>query len=126
MALAQITYTDKEDRLTNSLADKYKVVAADMNEIKTVVNAVVAAFANLRQRLVYNVVAGDFSGGYVDIAAAATLTADTDIFVYTNEGSGTLLSEGTGPAAGYVFASGNGRFTMTPGNYRIVIFKPIS
>lgn len=126
MALQQITFTTKEDRLTNSLEDKYKVTAADMNEIKTKFNAVVAALESARQRLVFNVVAGDFTGGYIDIAQAAGLTADTDIFVYSNEGSGTLMSEGTDPADGYVFATGNGRFTMTPGSYRIVIFKPLS
>lgn len=124
--MAKILFADKEDRITNSLADKYKVTASDMNAIKESVNALYDFMDNLRQRVVVTLVAGSFSGGYVDVAAAAGLTADSDIFVYTDEGSGTLLSQGTGPAAGYVFASGNGRFTMPPGNYRIVIFKPLS
>lgn len=124
--MAKIAFENKEDRLTNSLATKYKVVAADMNEIKTSVNALYDFMDNLRQQVVEIVVAGDFSGGYVDIAAAAGLTADEDIFVYTNEGSGVLLTEGTGESDGYVFATGNGRFTMTPASYRIVIFKPLS
>ena len=41
MALNKITYDDKNNYQTSSLADIYKVTADDMNEIKTVVNDVV-------------------------------------------------------------------------------------
>lgn len=40
MALTQITYNDKTDYQSSSLANEYKVSASDMNEIKGVVNGV--------------------------------------------------------------------------------------
>lgn len=39
MPLTRITYTDKEDRRSSALATINKCTAADLNEIKTVVNA---------------------------------------------------------------------------------------
>lgn len=41
MALNKITYDDKSNYQTSSLADIYKVTANNMNEIKTVVNGLV-------------------------------------------------------------------------------------
>lgn len=41
MALNKITYDDKSNYQTSSLANIYKVTASDMNEIKTVVNDLV-------------------------------------------------------------------------------------
>lgn len=38
MALTQITYNDKSNYQSSSLANEYKVSASDMNEIKSVVN----------------------------------------------------------------------------------------
>lgn len=40
MALTQITYNDKSNYQSSSLANEYKVSASDMNEIKSVVNDV--------------------------------------------------------------------------------------
>jgi len=37
--MAKITFTNKTDNTTSALADIYKVSAADVNEIKTSVNA---------------------------------------------------------------------------------------
>ena len=38
--MAKITFTDKTDNSTSALADIYKVTAANVNEIKTSVNAI--------------------------------------------------------------------------------------
>lgn len=38
MALTQITYSDKSNYQSSSLANEYKVSASDLNEIKSVVN----------------------------------------------------------------------------------------
>lgn len=38
MALTQITYNDKSNYQSSSLANEYKISASDMNEIKSVVN----------------------------------------------------------------------------------------
>lgn len=43
MALNKITYDDKSNYQTSSLADIYKVTADNMNEIKTVVNSIIDA-----------------------------------------------------------------------------------
>lgn len=43
MALNKITYDDKSNYQSSALANMYKVTASDMNEIKSVVNAVVDA-----------------------------------------------------------------------------------
>ena len=43
MALNKITYDDKTNYQSSALANMYKVSANDMNEIKTVVNAIVDA-----------------------------------------------------------------------------------
>lgn len=40
MALTQITYNDKSNYQSSSLANEYKVSASDMNEIKSVVNGI--------------------------------------------------------------------------------------
>lgn len=48
MALSKITYTDKTALQENStIADVNKITASDMNEIKTVFNAMVDAFGGL-------------------------------------------------------------------------------
>lgn len=123
MALTLITFTDKEDYRTTDLDPKYRVVAADMNEIKTKVNAVITALnTNFRQRIVVNITASDFTGGYYDNANAVGLTAGTDIIVMSNEGSGTLLR----PGNEYTFDDELGRFTMDRGAYSITIYKPLS
>ena len=43
MALNKITYDNKSNYQTSSLADIYKVTADNMNEIKTVVNSIIDA-----------------------------------------------------------------------------------
>lgn len=40
MALTKINYNDKDNYQSSALANEYKVTASDMNEIKTVVNAI--------------------------------------------------------------------------------------
>ena len=48
MALSKITYTDKTALQENlTIADVNKITASDMNEIKTVFNAMVDAFGTL-------------------------------------------------------------------------------
>lgn len=120
----KITYTDKVDRDVTSVPAVNKVVAADMNEIKTKFNALIDALANARQIIRVKISASDFTGSYYDNSNAVGLTAETDIQVFSNDGSGVLLNEGTGK--GYQFNGTLGRFTMDRGNYIIVIFKPLA
>ena len=125
MALTPITFTDKEDRETSPYDEKYIVKAANMNEIRTVVNAIVTALNTyLRQRIVLNITSSDFTGGYYQNSNLVGLTADSDFFVHTNEGSGVLLTEGSGK--GYTYNSTLGRLTMPAEKYRITIYKPLS
>ena len=125
MALDLITFTDKQDRETSPYPEQYIVTAANINEIKTKVNALIAAVnTHLRQRIVRNITSADFSGGYYQNSNLVGLTADSDFFVHTNEGSGVLLTEGAGK--GYTYNSVLGRLTMPAEKYRITIYKPLS
>lgn len=58
MALSQITYNDKSNYQSSSLANEYKVSANDMNEIKSVVNS---AIDNITGYELYNSSSGTTS-----------------------------------------------------------------
>ncbi len=80
--MAKITFTDKTDNSTSALADIYKVTAANVNEIKTSVNAL------------YDTVGG--FAFYEDATTSGTpinLTADTWTDLTNDKaGSGTLTT----------------------------------
>lgn len=126
MALSSITFADKENRDITGVPANQKVTAADMNEIKTKFNALITALAGAVKIIRVKIGTSDFTGGYYDNSNAVGLTPETDLLVFTNEGSGVLLSEGTASDDGYSFNGTLGRFTMDPGNYLIIILKPIA
>jgi len=80
--MAKITFTNKTDNSTSALAEIYKVTAANVNEIKTSVNAI------------YDTLGG--FAFYEDTATTATpinLTTDTWTDLTNNKaGSGTLTT----------------------------------
>src|SRR5690348_11334319 len=113
-----ITFTNKKDRIDQSpIPVKKKVVAADMNEIKKVVNAIVALIndGTLRQIVNTSISAANFSGDNYDNSNLVNLTPYADFNVYTNEGSGVLLQFNDG----YTYNAPLGRLTMPPGKYLI-------
>mgnify|MGYP003463041408 CR=1 FL=1 len=122
MALEQIDYADKVDNRTTSIPANQRVIADDMNQIKTKFNALVTAVSTyLRQRIRVNITASDFTGGYYTNTNAIGLTPDVDVIVQSNDGSGVVLKSGDG----YVFDAALGKFTMDRGNYTITIYKPL-
>lgn len=70
MALNKISYNDKSNYQTSSLADEYKVTDDDMNEIKSVVNG---AIDKLEPVILYDTAPTN----------ATTLTLNDDISNYT-------------------------------------------
>lgn len=123
--MAKINYQNKTDRVTSPLARQFKVVAADMNEIKASVNALYDELANVRARISYTITLADFSGNFYDDTRTVGLTPGRDVVVETNDGSNTILSPGNDASAGYQFNTTTGRFTMPAGNYRITLYKPL-
>lgn len=103
--MAVITYTNKVDNRTTSLAAINKVTAADMNEIKASVNALYAA-------VMVNILAatGDFTGDDFQDDRLIGLTARTDFNMWVYGGSGVLLTLTTQ----YTFNSGTGTITIIP------------
>lgn len=122
--MAKITFADKETYTAVPGAEKYKLTAANTNEIKNSVNALYDLMALLKAPIVYSITAADFTGGYFTKTDTIGLTPGTGFQLYTNEGSGTLLNEGAGK--GYVFNPALGRITTDIGNYILIIFKPLT
>lgn len=122
-ALELITFETKEDNRTNDLPAKYKVVAADMNEIKTKLNAAITRInETLRERIRVNITSASFTGGYYANTNLIGLTPDEDFYVCTNGGSGVFIKNNDG----YTFSAELGRITMDPDFYSITIYKPLA
>lgn len=123
--MAKIQYADKVDRRTIAVAPENKVVAANMNEIKASVNALYDMLENIRQRIQVSITSANFSGNNYDNTNLVGLSI-TDFMVFSNDGSGVLLNNNALAAGGsFTFSSGQGRLVMSPGNYTLVIFKPL-
>lgn len=103
MALNKITYDDKSNYQSSSLANMYKVAASDMNEIKSVVNAIVDAIYPVGS--IYISVTDDtatkvqnrFGGTWVAFATGMTLvgidTNDSDFDTVEQTGGSKYLQE---------------------------------
>jgi len=115
----RITYTNKEDRRTSGIPAKNKVVAADMNEIKSVVNAIIDKLDTAKIPQSIAITSADFSGDVYINTLLINKTPVTDFNIWTNDGSGVLLKYNDG----YTFTSGTGTVTMPSGNYRLEIYK---
>ena len=122
MAAGKITYTDKADRRTTSVDPTNKVVAADMNEIKTKFNALCDIVDQLRKPVVYVITSANFSGSNYQNSELVNKTPMEDFKVFTNGGSGVLIKEEDG---GFSFVGATGTLTMTPDNYLIEVYKQL-
>lgn len=122
-----ISYTDKQDRNISAIPDQYKVIAADMNEIKDKFNDLLTYLAaNVKQTIVVKVIAADFSGNNYTNANLVGLTPDVDFQLITNNGSGTLMTFTGDPEDGYNFNATTATITVLQDNYLLIIHKPIS
>jgi hypothetical protein len=127
MAAATVTFTDKVDYQINPLADIYKVMAADMNAMKAAINNHAALLDAARKPLVVWIQTSDFTGSFYANADLVGLTT-ADFLLYTNGGSGALLSgvaTSTPGSPDFAFSSSLGRITVTADNYMLLIFKPL-
>lgn len=122
MAITKIQYIDKDDYEQNPLAEQYKVVANDMNEIKRAINALIDAVSLLRKPTILTITSANFSGSNYTNTKLVNKTANVDFMVYSNSGSGVLLK----PNDGYDFSTSLGRITADPDNYIILIYEAVS
>lgn len=115
----------KQDYYSTAISPQYKLTAAELNALVDAVKAIRTKL-NDDVRIVkpFTITPASFSGGYYDNAECVGLTPDIDFVLFSNEGSGAKLRAGTGEA--YQFNSGQGRFTMDPGNYYLLLFKRIT
>lgn len=120
--MAKITYTAKEDRRTVDVPEVNKVTAANMNEIKTSVNALYDLVAQVLIPTSFAITSADFAGDTYTNAMLVGKTPVTGFNVFTNDGSGVLLKYNDG----YTFNSGTGTITTPAGNYRIEIYVPLT
>lgn len=74
MALSKITYNNKANYQTSSLADEYKVSANDMNEIKNVVNDLVDEVESVNSSLIS---ANTTATGVISTSAHQTIYSTT-------------------------------------------------
>lgn len=74
MALSKITYNNKANYQTSSLADEYKVSASDMNEIKSVVNDLVDEVESVNSSLIS---ANTTATGVISTSAHQTIYSTT-------------------------------------------------
>lgn len=82
MALSKITYNNKANYQTSSLADEYKVSANDMNEIKNVVNDLVDEVESVNSSLIST-----------NTTATGVISTSTPQTIYsTTLNAGTYLS----------------------------------
>jgi len=122
-----INYTDKQDRNISAVADEYKVVAADMNQIKTKFNDLLTYLSsNVKQTIVVAITSADFDGNDYENANLVGLTPETDFQLISNNGSGTLLKFTGDPEDGYDFDAPSATITTIADNYLLIIHKPIS
>lgn len=82
MALTQITYNDKTNYQSSSLANEYKVSDSDMNEIKSVVNGACTQVDNLTPVTLYNSSSGTL--GTVTLSDSANNYTYLEIFYGKN------------------------------------------
>lgn len=128
MPIDKINYDNKEDYSVNPVADKYKVIASDMNALKTAVNALIDAVALLRKPTILTITNSSFRGDNYDNTKLVNKVANVDFMVFTNDGDGVLLK----PYAdgeydyGYVYNPSLGRIIATPDDYIILLFEAVS
>lgn len=118
--MAAITYTNKVDNRTSSLAEVNKVTAANMNEIKTSVNVVYSNAARVSNTAI---AAGDFSGSvYTNLPLLGWLTVYTSLNIWSLD-TGNILKNTTD----FSYNSGTGAITMVAGagNYLIQVVLPL-
>lgn len=116
-----ITYENKSDRRTTDIPVVNKVSAADMNQIKKVVNAIVEKLDLVRIPTSVILTSGSFDGNAYTDSRLVDKTAMVDFNLFTNDNSGTLKKVDTG----YTFNSTTGTITAEASNYRLEIYVPL-
>lgn len=122
MALTQITYNDKSNYQSSSLANEYKVSASDMNEIKTVVNGICTQVDNsivysttetaigtwIDGRTIYRKVidVGTFPNANYKNVAHGISNLDLVIHLWIAATSGTSFYEANMTGTSSIFSSG--------------------
>jgi len=83
MAIQNITFGDKSDLTTTSVADANKIKASDMNEIKSVVNNNATEMGDLYPVTLYSNASGD--NGNITLSETAGNFTFLDIFYKSND-----------------------------------------
>ena len=115
----RITFNAKVDRRTSDVPIEYKIVAADMNQLKKVINAIADKLDYVKIPTSLAITAIDFEGNTYTNTELIDKTPVTDFNIWTNDGSGVLLKY----TDGYTFNSATGTITMEATNYRIEFYK---
>lgn len=115
----KITFTDKEDRRTTNVPAINKITAADMNEIKSVVNAIVDKLTVVKIPKSLVITSSDFEGNAYTNTELIGKSPQIDFNLTTNSGSGTLLKYNDG----YTFNAQTGTITTEAENYRLDYYK---
>lgn len=117
--MARITFTAKVDRRTQNVPDENRVTAADMNMIKSSVNALYDLMDTIRKPIIKTLTSASFSGSNYQDSDLVGMTGYFDLF--TNDGSGVLLKLNDG----YTYNATTGTITTDAGNYILKIYKPV-
>lgn len=115
--MARITFENKVPRRTLDVPDINQVTAADLNQIKTSVNALYDLLDLAYVPKFVSITSADFSGSSYTNTQLIDKTAMVDFNIFINNGSGTLLKVNDG----YTFNASIGRLTMDADNYIIQI-----
>lgn len=118
-SVQQITYKNKVERRTNDTAEEYKITAADMNEIKKVVNSIVSklSFAKIPKSI--NITSADFEGNIYINQELIGKTPYVDFNLWNNDGTGILLKN----VDDYTHNSQTGAITISSGEYLLMYYK---
>jgi len=130
MATSRPTFDNKVDRVEQPYARINKVIADDMNQLKAAIIALYDMFETVQVRTCIALTPAMFTGPYYQNSKLINLTPDVDFRLFTNDGSGTLLSwdeEGYGDG-GYIFTPETGRISGVDvsGNYSLEIYTPVT
>lgn len=127
MASSRPTFDDKVDRQTQAGDRINLVIADDMNQLKAAIIALYNMFETVNVRTCIPVTPAMFTGPYYQNSKLVNLTPDVDFRVFTNDGSGTLLTyDNTDDARGYLFDPATGRLTMNIQNYSLEIYTSVT
>lgn len=127
MATSRPTFGNKVDRQTQAGERINLVIADDVNQLKAAIIALYDMFETVTVRTCIPITPALFTGPYYQNSKLIGLTPDVDFRLFTNDGSGTLLtSDDTDSTEGYVFDPVLGKLTMGIQNYSLEIYTPVT